>query len=108
VSPFDRLQTVTHSISLLEWLLTGSVTQLVLAIIARDTRVTLERWVFDITVNEAPVEGGAAYVVKSLYFTLFWYLKTHQLKPQTRGRVPVRNPPHPQTNCLKRDIPAKL
>ncbi|KAF8587313.1 DNA-binding protein [Ramaria rubella] len=41
------------------WLLTGSVTQLVLAIIARDTRVTLERWVFDITVNET-AEGATA------------------------------------------------
>ncbi|KIJ45544.1 hypothetical protein M422DRAFT_166623 [Sphaerobolus stellatus SS14] len=37
-----------------KWLLTGSVTQLVLAIIARDTRVTLERWVFDVTVQEPP------------------------------------------------------
>jgi len=41
-----------------EWLLTGSVTQLVLAIIARDTRITLERWVFDINVN-TPVSDSA-------------------------------------------------
>jgi hypothetical protein len=46
----------------LEWLLTGSVTQLVLAIIARDTRVTLERWVFDITVNEPSLAGPTACV----------------------------------------------
>lgn len=44
----------------LEWLLTGSVTQLVVAIIARDTRITLERWVFDITVNESQVNGERA------------------------------------------------
>ncbi|KAF9044638.1 spindle assembly checkpoint protein [Hymenopellis radicata] len=31
-----------------KWLLTGSVTQLVLAIISKDTRTPLERWVFDI------------------------------------------------------------
>lgn len=37
---------MTNSLS--EWLLTGSVTQLVLAIISKDTRVTLERWVFDV------------------------------------------------------------
>jgi len=35
-----------------KWLLTGSVTQLVLAIIAKDSRTTLERWVFDITLVE--------------------------------------------------------
>ncbi|KZT06009.1 spindle assembly checkpoint protein [Laetiporus sulphureus 93-53] len=37
-----------------KWLLTGSVTQLVLAIIAKDSRTTLERWVFDINVVEQP------------------------------------------------------
>ncbi|GJJ09446.1 hypothetical protein Clacol_003669 [Clathrus columnatus] len=36
-----------------KWLLTGSVTQLVVAIIARDTRITLERWVFNVTVHES-------------------------------------------------------
>jgi len=41
------------------WLLTGSITQLVLAIIARDTRVVLERWVFDVTVHDPPAEGEA-------------------------------------------------
>ena len=47
----------------IEWLLTGSVTQLVLAIIARDTRVTLERWVFDITINDRPAEGAPMCVL---------------------------------------------
>ncbi|EPQ60587.1 spindle assembly checkpoint protein [Gloeophyllum trabeum ATCC 11539] len=35
-----------------KWLLTGSVTQLVLAIISKDTRITLERWVFDVNLVE--------------------------------------------------------
>ncbi|KAH9950426.1 DNA-binding protein [Amylocystis lapponica] len=38
-----------------QWLLTGSVTQLVLAIISKDSRTPLERWVFDINlVNQVP------------------------------------------------------
>ncbi|GBE78028.1 Mitotic spindle checkpoint component mad2 [Sparassis crispa] len=36
------------------WLLTGSVTQLVLAIISKDSRTSLERWVFDINLVEQP------------------------------------------------------
>ena len=40
-----------------EWLLTGSVTQLVLAIISKDTRTPLERWVFDIKLVEPPAES---------------------------------------------------
>jgi len=45
-----------------EWLLTGSVTQLVLAIISKDTRTPLERWVFDIfLVDPAPEESEARY-----------------------------------------------
>ncbi|KAI0825025.1 mitotic spindle checkpoint protein MAD2 [Trametes gibbosa] len=41
-----------------EWLLTGSVTQLVLAIISKDSRLPLERWVFDINLVEQPSEGS--------------------------------------------------
>ncbi|KIY64205.1 spindle assembly checkpoint protein [Cylindrobasidium torrendii FP15055 ss-10] len=42
-----------------KWLLTGSVTQLVLAIISKDTRIPLERWVFDIKlVAEEEGSGG--------------------------------------------------
>ncbi|GJE87661.1 spindle assembly checkpoint protein [Phanerochaete sordida] len=33
-----------------KWLLTGSITQLVLAIISKDSRVTMERWVFDVNI----------------------------------------------------------
>ncbi|KAN0082902.1 DNA-binding HORMA [Tylopilus felleus] len=41
-----------------KWLLTGSVTQLVLAIISKDTRLPLERWVFDINLVEPPADGS--------------------------------------------------
>ncbi|KAF7306863.1 Spindle assembly checkpoint protein [Mycena indigotica] len=39
-----------------KWILTGSVTQLVLVILAKETRTALERWVFDIKLVE-PVGG---------------------------------------------------
>ncbi|KAH9858085.1 mitotic spindle checkpoint protein MAD2 [Lenzites betulinus] len=39
-----------------QWLLTGAVTQLVLAIISKDSRLPLERWVFDINLVEQPSE----------------------------------------------------
>ncbi|KAH7890293.1 DNA-binding protein [Phlebopus sp. FC_14] len=41
-----------------KWLLTGSVTQLVLAIISKDTRLPLERWVFDINLVEPPADSA--------------------------------------------------
>lgn len=41
-----------------EWLLTGSITQLVLAIISKDTRTPLERWVFDINLVQTEGEQG--------------------------------------------------
>ncbi|KAJ6621659.1 spindle assembly checkpoint protein [Mycena sp. CBHHK59/15] len=40
-----------------KWILTGSVTQLVLVILAKDTRTTLERWVFDVKLVEPPADG---------------------------------------------------
>ncbi|KAJ6519748.1 spindle assembly checkpoint protein [Mycena sanguinolenta] len=43
-----------------KWILTGSVTQLVLAILAKDTRTTLERWVFDIKLVEPPADSKEA------------------------------------------------
>ncbi|KAG6912023.1 hypothetical protein DXG01_000271 [Tephrocybe rancida] len=45
-----------------KWLLTGSVTQLVLAIISKDTRTPLERWVFDIKLVEQPTDSTTPYV----------------------------------------------
>ncbi|KAF5355841.1 hypothetical protein D9756_004129 [Leucocoprinus leucothites] len=49
-----------HDASQTEWLLTGSVTQLVLAIISKDTRTPLERWVFDIKLVEPPADGSGS------------------------------------------------
>ncbi|KAJ7125006.1 spindle assembly checkpoint protein [Mycena epipterygia] len=40
-----------------KWILTGSVTQLVLVILAKDTRTPLERWVFDIKLVEPPPDS---------------------------------------------------
>lgn len=42
----------------LEWLLTGSITQLVLAIVSKDTRTPLERWVFDINLVQTEGDEG--------------------------------------------------
>ena len=39
----------------------GTVTQLVLAIISKDSRIPLERWVFDINLVEQPAEGSQPY-----------------------------------------------
>lgn len=41
-----------------KWLLTGSVTQLVLAIISKDARLPLERWVFDVNLVEQPADSA--------------------------------------------------
>ncbi len=38
------------------WLLTGSVTQLVVAIISKDSRMPLERWVFDVNLVQQPAQ----------------------------------------------------
>lgn len=43
----------------------GSVTQLVLAIISKDTRTPLERWVFDIKLVEPSPESKEPYVYQS-------------------------------------------
>lgn len=47
-----------------KWLLTGSVTQLVLAIISKDTRLPLERWVFDVNLVEQPVDSAESTPAK--------------------------------------------
>ncbi|KAF7970510.1 hypothetical protein HWV62_23743 [Athelia sp. TMB] len=46
------------------WLLTGSVTQLVLAIISKDSRTTLERWVFDVNLVEQPAGSSEPAAAK--------------------------------------------
>ncbi|KAG8964579.1 Mitotic spindle checkpoint component mad2 [Tulasnella sp. 419] len=38
-----------------EWLNSGSITQLVIAIVARESQLTLERWVFDIKLTLPPL-----------------------------------------------------
>ncbi|KAF7796403.1 hypothetical protein EIP86_007580 [Pleurotus ostreatoroseus] len=47
-----------------KWLLTGSITQLVLAIISKDSRLTLERWVFDVNLVQQDVEPSEATSTK--------------------------------------------
>jgi len=54
----DTIHSPSLTTTSLEWLLTGSVTQLVLAIISKDTRTPLERWVFDIMLVDPPPEGS--------------------------------------------------
>ncbi|KAJ7125652.1 spindle assembly checkpoint protein [Mycena crocata] len=43
-----------------KWILAGSVTQLVLVILAKDTRTPLERWVFDIKLVEPSADSTEA------------------------------------------------
>ncbi|TCD69904.1 Mitotic spindle checkpoint component mad2 [Steccherinum ochraceum] len=57
-----------------KWLLTGSVTQLVLAIISKDSRTTMERWVFDINLVEPAAGDGPA-----------------PAKPETEIQAEIRN-----------------
>ncbi|OJA13759.1 hypothetical protein AZE42_01550 [Rhizopogon vesiculosus] len=47
-----------------KWLLTGSVTQLVLAIISKDTRLPLERWVFDVNLVDQPADSAEPQLAK--------------------------------------------
>ena len=55
-----RLMRMRHQLSHpKDWLLAGTVTQLVLAIISKDTRTPLERWVFDIKLVEPPADLSA-------------------------------------------------
>lgn len=58
--------------------MTGSVTQLVLAIISKDSRTPLERWIFDITLVEpAPDSDG---------FGSFFLLRSFQLIQSQKNR----------------------
>lgn len=78
-----------------EWLLTGSVTQLVLAIISKDSRVTMERWVFDINLVKQPAaEGGATYVdVTACVYWLFADQRENRppVKPESEIQAEIRN-----------------
>ncbi|KZW02591.1 spindle assembly checkpoint protein [Exidia glandulosa HHB12029] len=42
------------------WLMSGDVTQLVVVIVAKDSRVPLERWVFDVTLVDEPGSADRA------------------------------------------------
>lgn len=43
-----------------DWILAGKLDSLALIIMNRDTREVVERWQFDVHVEEPPAEGGAA------------------------------------------------
>ncbi|KAH9044825.1 mitotic spindle checkpoint protein MAD2 [Lactarius pseudohatsudake] len=56
------------------WLLTGAVTQLVVAIITKDSRTPLERWVFDINLGaidkpEAEIQAEIRSILKQIVST---------------------------------------
>ncbi|KAM0754674.1 HORMA domain protein [Meredithblackwellia eburnea MCA 4105] len=41
-----------------KWILEGNISRLVMAIISKETRETIERWQFDIKVEDVPTKGG--------------------------------------------------
>jgi mitotic spindle assembly checkpoint protein MAD2 len=71
---------------------TGSVTQLVLAIISKDTRTPLERWVFDIKLVEPPAESATPFVEHSLdgYCTTTDFLSSVPPKPEAEIQSEIR------------------
>lgn len=89
---------------LAEWLLTGSVTQLVLAIISKDTRIPLERWVFDIKLVEPPAESTEAYCCPRAKFPeLTWFT---QAASQAGSGDPVGNPSYFETDHIHGHLPS--
>ncbi|EKM61126.1 uncharacterized protein PHACADRAFT_247513 [Phanerochaete carnosa HHB-10118-sp] len=60
-----------------KWLLTGSITQLVLAIISKDSRLTLERWVFDVNIMDQDQPSGPP--------------KPAPIKPDSEIQAEIRN-----------------
>ncbi len=81
---------------MIEWLLTGSITQLVLAIISKDSRTPLERWVFDINLVESPADSSEPYVealgmhtVDSYAVTI--YSSRAAPKPESEIQAEIRN-----------------
>jgi len=53
----EYLSTILSQVQ--EWLLSSSITRLVLAIKSLETNETLERWQFDILADDVPATGGA-------------------------------------------------
>lgn len=79
---------------LAEWLLTGSITQIVLAIISKDSRMTLERWVFDINLVEQPSHTPAPYVSCVILACLTVGLIPNErptVKPESEIQAEIRN-----------------
>jgi mitotic spindle assembly checkpoint protein MAD2 len=74
----------------IEWLLTGSVTQLVLAIISKDTRTPLERWVFDIKLVDPPSTSGEAYVHPQASISLVSQSHRAPIKPEAEIQAEIR------------------
>ena len=72
-----------------EWLLTGSVTQLVLAIISKETRTPLERWVFDIKLVETPADSSAPYA--SLFIIFGRNVLTDQYSPPPKPESEIQS-----------------
>lgn len=87
-----RLYSLVESVAT-EWLLTGSVTQLVLAIISKDSRITLERWVFDINLVEQPAESAEPYVSHTLarFHCSLSTIVSAAPKPETEIQAEIRN-----------------
>jgi hypothetical protein len=88
-----------------EWLLTGSVTQLVLAIISKDTRTPLERWVFDVKLVESPADSSQPYA-------LYWILVIRfswspQSTYETGGGDPGRDTCHTEADHLDGDVSSR-
>jgi mitotic spindle assembly checkpoint protein MAD2 len=73
-----------------EWLLTGSVTQLVLAIISKDTRTPLERWVFDVKLVEPPVDSAEPYAFNSCNLDLPYTIYSAPPKPEAEIQAEIR------------------
>lgn len=75
----------------LAWLSTGSVKGLILAIISKDTRTTIERWTFDIVLHdESTGKGNAGRCTSNLYLCLERKLlkKIHSIASPKANRNP--------------------
>jgi hypothetical protein len=76
----------------------------VLAIISKDTRTPLERWVFDINLVEPPAETADKEWAPCIAPVRFTNLVTQGYVDQTRSRDPGGNKIHFKTNRLKRYV----
>jgi mitotic spindle assembly checkpoint protein MAD2 len=73
------------------WLMQRRVSRLVLALISKETRETLERWQFDITLeNEEGDKENAAYVLFRLLFLLYSSIDSSDAQTEIIQRSKVR------------------